>query len=100
MFIALGVVAFYSQRTHANHCNPSNLAHQFTLILLFPTRNIKRKIKIFHPKPKIGKISKNFQNLHFTPESLTWYKQKQYHHNWQKQTKEVRKIQVFIANQI
>ena len=59
MFIASGVIAFRSQRSHTNYCNPSNLEHQFTLILLISTRNIMRKIKILHRKLEIGKIFKN-----------------------------------------
>ena len=34
------------------------------------------------------------------PEPLMMYKQKQFHRNWKKQTRKVRKLQVFIANQI
>ena len=58
MIIASGVVAIRSQRSHTNYCNPSNLGHQFILILLISSRNIKREIKILHRKLEIGKILK------------------------------------------
>ena len=53
------LVAFRLQRIHANYCNPFNLGHQFTLILLISTRHIKLEIKILYRKPDIGKDSKN-----------------------------------------
>ena len=57
-FIALGIVAYRSQCSNVNYyCTPSNLGHQFNLILLISTRNIKREIEILHQKPEIGKIS-------------------------------------------
>ena len=59
MFIASGVIAFRSQRSHTNYCNSSNMEHQFTLILLISTRNVMREIKILHRKLEIGKILKN-----------------------------------------
>ena len=59
MFIASGVVAFRSQRSHANYCNLSILGHLFTLILLIFTKNTKLEIKILHRKLEIGKILKN-----------------------------------------
>ena len=60
-----------------------------------------REIKILHRKLEIGKISKKFvKNPYFTLEPLMLYKQKRFHCNWKKQTGKVRKIQVFIANQI
>ena len=70
MFIALGVVTFRLQSSHANFCNPSNLGQQYTLILLISTRNIMREIKILHRKLEIGKIFKNLSKppiLHLNP---------------------------------
>ena len=64
LFIASGVIAFRSQRSHANYCNSSNLGYQFTLTFLISTTNIKREIKIWHWKPEIGKISKNLSKTH------------------------------------
>ena len=59
------------------------------------------EIKILHRKLEIDEIFKKFvKNPHFTLEPLMLYKQKQFHPNWKKQTGKVRKLQVFIANQI
>ena len=101
MIIASGVVAFRSQRSHTNYCNPSNMEHHFTLILLISIRNIMRKIKILHRKLEIGKILKKLSKtpiLRLNP--LCCIKQKQFHRNWKKQTGKVRKLQVFKVNQI
>ena len=60
-----------------------------------------REIKILRRKLEIGKTFKNLSKTpHFTLEPLMLNTQKQFHHNGKKQTGKVRKIQVFIANQI
>ena len=81
----------YSFATHSpKYSNPSNLGHQFNLILLIFNRNIKREIKILHQKSEIGKISKNLSKTHILLLN-PW----RCINNWQKKSGKVRKIQGF-----
>ena len=101
MFIASGVVAFRSQCSHTNYCNPSNLGHLFTLILLISTKYIMHEIKILHRKLEIGKTLKKLSKtliLRLNP--LRCINKNSFIPMGKKQKEKVRKLQVFIGNQI